>query len=98
MSAPLELADDGLVEDADLAVENERRGRKRLDCGDELREAGVVPAGAAHELGSVPVLEASIRQPSFFSSCTHPARWKGWATRVGCMRPPVGRGHATIGS
>src|SRR4029434_10449390 len=31
-------------------------------------------------------LRARILHPSYFSSYTHPSRWKGRAMRVGCMR------------
>ncbi len=36
-------------------------------------------------------LYATMRQPSYFSSYTHPSRWKGSATRVGCITAMLGR-------
>src|SRR5260370_37360644 len=33
---------------------------------------------------------------SYFSSYTQPARWKGWAMSVGCIKSTVGRSGGTI--
>ncbi len=79
------VGDQRLVERAHLAVEDERLGRERRDRGGDLRERrGVVCVRAADEASAGPLLIATIRRPSSFSSKTQPGWWNSPA-RVGII-------------